>query len=70
MQWAVRGHPQERGKGALLVEAVAGVGGQGVLEQREQGEDPLATQSGRENELSQTNRGVGGVCVGPVLSVQ
>ena len=40
-----------------------GRGGGGV-EQREQREDLLATQPDRENELSQTNRGVGGVCVG------
>ena len=30
----------------------------------------MAAQSGREIELSQTNRGVGGVCVGVVPSVQ
>ena len=30
----------------------------------------MATQSDREIELSQTNRGVGGVCVGVVPSVQ
>ena len=38
--------------------------------QREQWEDPMATQSDREIELSQTNRGVGGVCVGVVPGVQ
>ena len=38
--------------------------------QREQWEDPLATQPDREIELSQTNRGVGGVCVGVVPRVQ
>ena len=30
------------------------------------GEDPLAAQPDREFELSQTNRGLGGVCVGVV----
>ena len=30
----------------------------------------MATQSDKEIELSQTNRGVGGVCVGVVPSVQ
>ena len=42
-----------------------GRGGGGVG-QREQWEDPMATQPDREIELSQTNRGVGGVCVGVV----
>ena len=46
-----------------------GRGGRGVG-QREQWEDPMATQSDREIELSQTNRGVGGVCVGVVPRVQ
>ena len=46
-----------------------GAGWRGV-EQREQWEDPLAIQLDRENELSQTNRGVGGVCVGVVPRVQ
>ena len=46
-----------------------GRGGGGVG-QREQWEDPLATQSDREIELSQTNRGVGGVCVGVVPRVE
>ena len=46
-----------------------GRGGGGVG-QREQWEDPMATQSDREIELSQTNRGVGGVCVGVVPRVQ
>ena len=40
------------------------------MEEREQWEDPLATQPGRENELSQTNQGVGGGCVGVVPRVQ
>ena len=46
-----------------------GRGGGGVG-QREQWEDPLATQPDREIELSQTNRGVGGVCVEAVPRVQ
>ena len=46
-----------------------GRGGGGVR-QREQWEDPLATQPDREIELNQTNRGVGGVCVGVVPRVQ
>ena len=46
-----------------------GRGGGGVG-QREQWEDPLATYPDREIELSQTNRGVGGVCVGVVPRVQ
>ena len=44
--------------------------GDGDVGQREQWEDPLATQSDREIELSQTNRGVGGVCVGVIPRVQ
>ena len=44
--------------------------GGGSVEQREQWEDPMATQSDREIELGQTNRGVGGVCVGVVPRVQ
>ena len=78
--------PQGRGIGTLLVEAGAGGGGGGGGEregrggeggrgggdvgQREQWEDPMATQSDREIELSQTNRGVGGVRVGIVPRVQ
>ena len=46
-----------------------GHGGGGVG-QREHWEDPLATQPDREIKLSQTNRGVGGVCVGVVPRVQ
>ena len=46
-----------------------GRGGRGVG-QREQWEDLLATQSDKEIELSQTNRGVGGMCVGVVPRVQ
>ena len=42
-----------------------GRGGGGVG-QREQWEDSLATQPDKEIELSQTSRGVGGVCVGVV----
>ena len=44
--------------------------GGGDVGQREQWEDPLATQPDREIELSQTNRRVGGVCVGVVPRVQ
>ena len=44
--------------------------GGGRVGQREQWEDPMATQSDKEIELSQTNRGVGGVCVGVVPRVQ
>ena len=67
--------PQGRGIGTLLVEAGAGGGGGGGrggggVRQREQWEDPMATQSDREIELSQTNRGVGGMCVGVVPRVQ
>ena len=40
--------------------------GAGGVEQREQWEDLLAIQAGRENELSQTNHSVRGVCVGVV----
>ena len=46
-----------------------GRGGGGVG-QREQWENPLATQPERKIELSQTNRGVGRVCVGVVPRVQ
>ena len=59
-----RGGGGERGGGGR-----GGRGGGGVG-QREQWEDPMATQSDREIELSQTNRGVGGVCVGVVPRVQ
>ena len=78
--------PQGRGIGTLLVEAGAGGGGGrgggergggerggcggGGGGQREQWEGLMATQSDREIELSQTNRGVGGVCVGVVPRVQ
>ena len=78
--------PQRKGIRTLLVEAGAGGGGRGRrggggvgeregrggggFGQREQWEDPLATQPDREIELSQTNRGVGGVCVGVVPRVQ
>ena len=75
---------QGRGIGTRLVEAGAGRGegggerggGErggrvgGGVGQREQWEDPMATQSDREIELSQTNRGVGGACVGVVPRVQ
>ena len=58
------GERRERGRG----ERGGGRGGRGVG-QREQWEDSLATQPDREIELSQTNRGVGGVCVGVVPCV-
>ena len=63
---AVEEDPEGRGIETLLVEAEqgeeGGVGegrggerGSGGVEQREQGEDPLATQPDKENDLSQTN---------------
>ena len=61
------GEGRERGEGERGGEGGRGGGGIG---QREQWEDPMATQSDREIELSQTNRGVGGVCVGVVPRVQ
>ena len=64
---------RRRGRGDEGRERVGGErggrGGGGVG-QREQWEDPLATQPDREIELSQTNRGVGGVCVGVIPRVQ
>ena len=42
----------------------------GDVGQREHWEDPLATQPDRDIELSQTNRRVGGVCVGVVPRAQ
>ena len=78
--WAVLAteeEPQRKGIGTLLVEAGAGGGwgrgggrGGGGVGQREQWENPLATQPDREIELSQTNRGVGRVYVGVVPRVQ
>ena len=71
--------PQERGIGTLLVEAGAGRGRAaeerggregGGVGQRKQWEDPLATQPDGEIELSQTNRGVRGMCVGVVPRFQ
>ena len=59
-----QGGGRGRGKGERGGRGVGGVG------QREQWEDPLATQPDREIEQSQTNRGVGGVCVGVVPRVQ
>ena len=44
--------------------------GDGGVGQREQWEDPLATQPEREIDLSQINRGVGGMCAGVVPRVQ
>ena len=65
--------PQGRGIGTLLVEVGAGDGGGGRggggVEQREQWEDLLVTRPESENELSQTNRSVGGVFVGVVPRV-
>ena len=82
---AAEENPQGRGIGTLLVEAGAG-GGEGRgrgrggggrrghrgggVRQQVQLEDPLATQSDGGMKLSQTNRGVGGVCVGVVPRVQ
>ena len=78
-------HTHTHTGGTLLVEAGAGGGGGGEgrggeggawgrggggVRQREQWEDPMATQSDREIELSQTNLGVGGVWVGVVPRVQ
>ena len=60
------GRGRERGAGGG---EGGGCGGGGVG-QREQWEDPMATQFDLEIELSQTNRGVGGVCVGVVPRVQ
>ena len=76
--------PQGRGIGTLLVKREQEEGGGGGREgrggrggrggggvgQQEQWENPLATQPDREIELSQTNRGAGGVCVGVVPRVQ
>ena len=42
----------------------------GGVRHREQWEDPLATQPDKDIELSQTNRGVGGMCLGVVPRVQ
>ena len=42
----------------------------GDLGQRDEWGDPLAFQPDRENRLSKTNQGVGGVCVGVVPRVQ
>ena len=83
---AAEEEPQGRGIGTLLAEAGAGGGrggggwgrgrgerggrGGGGDGQREQWEDPLATQPDGKVELSQTNRGVGRVCVGVVPRVQ
>ena len=60
------GRGRERGAGGG---ERGGCGGGGVG-QREQWEDPMATQFDQEIELSQTNRGVGGMCVGVVPRVQ
>ena len=52
-----------------LGEGRGGGRGGGGVGQREQWEYPLATQPDKEIELSQTNQGVGGVCVGVVPRV-
>ena len=59
-----RGEGRERAGGETEGRTGGGVG------QGEQWENPLATQPDREIELSQTNRGVGGVCGGVVPRVQ
>ena len=41
-----------------------------MLNSEKQWEDPLAAQPDRENELSQTNQGIRGLCVRVVLRVQ
>ena len=41
-----------------------------MLDSENNGRTPLATQPDREIGLSQTNRGVGGVCVAAVTRVQ
>ena len=58
------GRERERGGGERKGRGGGGAG------HREQWENPLATQSDREIELSQTKREVGGVCVGVVPRVQ
>ena len=77
-----RGPSRERDKNSTdrkreLEEIMGGGGGGGevgrggeCVGQREQWENPLATQPDREIELSQTNRGVGGMCVGVVPRVR
>ena len=67
-----RSGSRRRGGGGGGERGGGGEGGRGGggVGQREQWEDPMATQSDREIELSQTNRGVGGVCVGVVPRVQ
>ena len=57
---------EERGKGG----GEKGWRGGRYVEQRDSWEDPLSTQPDRENELSQTNRGVERVCAGIVPRVQ
>ena len=71
---------QGTGMGSLLVEAGEGEGGRGrggggvriergEVELQQQREGPLATQFDGDNKLSQTNRGVQGVCEGNVPRV-
>ena len=64
------GEGRERGGGERGGVGERGGRRGGGVGQREQWEDPLATQPDREIELSQTNRGVGGVCVGIVPRAQ
>ena len=65
---AVEEDPQGRGSKRGQEQEEGRVGG--GVGQREHWEDPLATQPDREVELSQTNRRVGGVCVGVVPRAQ
>ena len=67
-----RSWSRRRGGGGGKEKGRGGEGGRGGggVGQREQWEDPLTTQPDRELELSQTNRGIGGVCVGVVPCVQ
>ena len=58
------------GEGRERGGAERGGRGGGGVGQREQWEDPSATQPDREIELSRTNRAVGEVCVGVVPRVQ
>ena len=53
-------HTDTRARGGGESGGRRGGRGCGGVGQREQWEDPLATQPGREIELSQTNREVGG----------
>ena len=75
LYWSKRKQKEEGGVGKKKRGGGAGRGGEGGrgnggVEQREHWEDPLPTQPDRQNELSQTNRGAGGMCVGVVSRVQ